>query len=137
MTRTVLRKAKQDGIAERMNRNLNETVQSMRIHAGLPNTLWADAVNTAAYLINRGPSIPLGDKILEDIWSGKKVYLSFLHTFGCVAYVMINPEKRDKLGLKSKKCYFLSYGTDSFGYRVWDGKKVFRHCIVIFDLVQR
>jgi len=90
----------------------------MRIHAGLPKTLWAHAVNTAAYLVNKGPSIPLGDKVPKEVWSGKKVDMSFPCIFGYVVHVMINPEKRDKLGSKSKKCYFLGYGTDSFVYRV-------------------
>ena len=45
----------QNGVAERMNRTLNERAISMRIHAGLPKMFWAKAVNTAAYLINRGP----------------------------------------------------------------------------------
>ena len=105
----------------------------MRIHAGLPKILWVDAVNTTAYLINREPSIPLGNKVPEEVWSGKKADLSFLHTFSCVAYAMIDPEKRDKLNPKSKKCYFLGHGTDLFGCRVWDGKKVFRQCVIVFD----
>ena len=55
--RTVPGKARENGIAERMNRTLNQRARSMRIHWGLPKTLWADAVSTAAYLINRGPSV--------------------------------------------------------------------------------
>ena len=46
-------------MAERMNRILNERARSMRLHAGIPKTFWADAVSTAAYLINRGPSVPM------------------------------------------------------------------------------
>ena len=67
--RTVPGKARQNGIAERMNRNLNERARSMRIHCGLPKTLWADAVSTATYLINRGPTVPLGFKIPEEMWT--------------------------------------------------------------------
>ena len=52
LMRTVPGKARKNGIAERMNRTLNERARSMRIHCGLPKTLWADAVSTAAYLIN-------------------------------------------------------------------------------------
>jgi len=107
LTRTVLGKARQNGVAERMNRTLNERARSMHIHAGLPKKLWANIVNTTTYLINRGSSIPFGDKVPEEVWLGKKVDLPFLRTFGCVAYVMIDPEKRDKLDTKSKKCYFL------------------------------
>ena len=51
-------KARQNGIAERMNRTLNERARSMRIHCGLHKTFWPDVVSTTAYLINRGPSVP-------------------------------------------------------------------------------
>ena len=71
MMRTVLGNARQKGIAERMSRTLNERAWSMRIHCGLHKTFWADAVSTSAYLINRGPSIPLGFKIPEEVWTRK------------------------------------------------------------------
>jgi len=44
-----------NGIAERMNRTLTERARSMRLQSGLPKQFWAEAVNTTAYLINRGP----------------------------------------------------------------------------------
>ena len=134
-TRTVPGKARQNGIAERMNRTLNERARSMRLHAGFPKTFWAEAVNTAAYLINRGPSVPLGFKIPEEVWSGKEVKFSHLRTFGCAAYVHVDPQKRDKLDAKAVKCYFIGYGVDLFGYRFWDARnrKILRHCDVTFD----
>ena len=52
LMRTDPGKARQNGIAERMNRTLNEHARNMRIHCGLPKTFWADAVSTASYLIN-------------------------------------------------------------------------------------
>ena len=50
-----------------MNKTLNERARSMRLHAGLPKTFWADAVSTAAYLINRGPSVPMEFKLPEEV----------------------------------------------------------------------
>jgi transposase InsO family protein len=133
--RTVPGKARQNGIAERMNRTLNERARSMRLHSGLPKEFWADAVNITAYLINRGPSVPLKFKIPEEVWTEKEVKLTHLRTFGCTAYVHIDPKKRDKLDAKAQKCYFIGYGSDQFGYRFWDAekKKVLRHCDVTFD----
>ena len=59
LTRTVPGKARQNGVAKRINRTLNEQSKNMRIHSGLPKAFWVDAVNTVVYLINRGPSVPL------------------------------------------------------------------------------
>ena len=52
MMRTIPGTPQQNGVAERMNRTLNERARSMRIHSELPKTFWADAINTAAFLIN-------------------------------------------------------------------------------------
>ena len=59
MEKTIPGTPQQNGVAERMNKTLNERARSMRLHAGLPKTFWVDAVSTAAYLINRGPSVPM------------------------------------------------------------------------------
>ena len=59
MEKTIPRTPQQNGVVERMNRTLNERARSMRLHVGLPKTFWADAVKNVAYLINRGPSIPM------------------------------------------------------------------------------
>ena len=88
--RKVPGKARQNGIAERMNRTLNERARSMMRHCGLPKTLWADAVSTTTYLINRGPSVPLGFKIPEEVWTGKELKYSHLRTFGKVSMNMKN-----------------------------------------------
>ena len=114
LMRTVPGKARQNEIAERMNRTLNERARSMKIQCGLPKTLWVDAVSTTAYLINRGPSVPLGFKIPEEVWTGKELKYSHLRTFSCNAYVHVDPEKRDKLDAKVK-CYFIGRGSDLFG----------------------
>ncbi|RVX13264.1 Retrovirus-related Pol polyprotein from transposon TNT 1-94 [Vitis vinifera] len=72
MEKTIPGTPQQNGVAERMNRTLNERARSMRLHAGLPKTFWADAVSTAAYLINRGPSVPMEFRLPEEVWSGKE-----------------------------------------------------------------
>ena len=49
LTTTVPSKARQNGVAKKMNRTLNERAKSVRIHSGLPETFWANALNTAVY----------------------------------------------------------------------------------------
>ncbi|RVW34552.1 Retrovirus-related Pol polyprotein from transposon TNT 1-94 [Vitis vinifera] len=68
--------SRKNGVAERMNGTLNERARSMRLHVGLPKTFWANAISTAAYLINRGPSVPMEFGLLEEVWSDKEVDLS-------------------------------------------------------------
>ena len=38
--KTMLRNPQQNGVAEGMNRTLNERARSMRLHAGLPKMFW-------------------------------------------------------------------------------------------------
>ena len=72
MTKTIIRKPQQNGVAERMSKTLNERARRIMIHSGLPKTFLADTVNTVAYLINRGPSIPLNCRILKEVQSRKR-----------------------------------------------------------------
>jgi hypothetical protein len=60
---TVPRTPQENGVSERMNRTIMERARSMRLHASLPLQFWADAVDTAVYLINRGPSSSLDGRI--------------------------------------------------------------------------
>ena len=120
MEKTIPGTPQQNGVAERMNRTLNERARSMRWHAGLPKTFWADAVSTAAYLINRGPSVPMEFRLPEEVWSGKEVKLSHLKVFYCVSYVHIDSNACSKLDAKSKICFFISYSDKKFGYKFWD-----------------
>uniref|UniRef100_A0A7N2LG47 Integrase catalytic domain-containing protein n=1 Tax=Quercus lobata TaxID=97700 RepID=A0A7N2LG47_QUELO len=135
MEKTIPGTPQQNGVAERMNRTLNERARSMRLHAGLPKTFWADAVSTAAYLINRGPSVPMEFRLLEEVWSGKEVKFSHLKVFGCVSYVHIDSDACSKLDAKSKICFFIGYGDEKFGYRFWDeqNRKIIRSRNVIFN----
>ena len=118
-----------------MNRTIIERARRMRLHVGLPLDMWTEAVNTVVYLINRGPSTPLGCGIPEEAWTGKKVSYSFLNTFGCEAFAHIDFENRTKLEAKSKKCVFVRYDINELCYRFWNFKnhKIIRNKDVIFD----
>ena len=48
--------------------------------------------------------------------------------FGCEAFAHIDKENRTKIEAKSKKCSFIGYGVDDFGYCLWDYEN---HKIVI------
>ena len=108
--KTIPRTPQQNDVAERMNRTLNKRARSMRLHVVLPKTFWVDAVSTAAYLINRGPSVPMEFRLPKEIWSGKEAKFSHLKVFCCVSYVHVDSDARSKLDAKSKICFFIGYG---------------------------
>ena len=73
--------------------------------------------------------------ILEEAWTSKKVNYSSLKTFGYEAFVRINKENKKKLEAKSKKCTFIRYGVNDFGYCLYDyeNHKIIRSRDVIFN----
>ena len=122
-------------MAERINRTLNERARSMRLHAGLLKTFWANVISTVAYLINRGPSVPMEFRLPKEVWSSKEVKFSHLKVFYCVSYVHIDFDAHSKLDAKSKICFFIGYGDEKFGYRFWDkqNRKIIKSRNVIFN----
>ena len=56
-----------------MNNTLMEKARSMLNGAELGKELWAEAVETACYLVNRSPSSALEDKTPKEVWTGKKL----------------------------------------------------------------
>lgn len=51
--RTVPYSLHQNGVAERLNRTLDELVWSVLHHKSVPSEFWADAVSVAVYIRNR------------------------------------------------------------------------------------
>ena len=117
---TVPKTPEQNGVAERMNRTIMETVRSMLVDANLPHSFWAEAVSTAVYLRNRSPTIALQNMTPYEAWMKKKPKIKHLRVFGCDAYAHVAKDERKKLESKSRKCIFLGYGELVKGYRLYD-----------------
>ena len=75
-----------NGVAEHMNRTPLERARNMLNNANLAKELWAEAVSTGGYLINRSPSMEINCKIMEEVWIGHPYDYSNLKIFGCEAY---------------------------------------------------
>jgi transposase InsO family protein len=113
---TVRNTPQQNGVAERMNRTLLERARCMLSNAGLGREFWAEAVNTACYLVNRSPSTAIDCKTPHEIWSGESADYNSLRVFGCAAYFHVT---EDKLQPRAKKGIFLGYAKGVKGYRIW------------------
>lgn len=120
--RTCIHTPQQNGVAERMNRTIEEKARCMLFDAKLEKPYWAEACNMAAYLINRSVCSTWKNKTPEEIWSGDKVDVSNLHIFGSPIMVHIPKEKRKKMCAKSSEMLFMGYDADTKGYRCFDKK---------------
>ncbi|GKD01065.1 retrovirus-related pol polyprotein from transposon TNT 1-94 [Tanacetum coccineum] len=129
---TVAGTPQQNGLAERMNRTLLNKVRCLLIQSGLPDSFWAEATVTAAYLINRSPSTALEKKTPMDLWSGHPANYEMLRIFGCVAYSHMN---QGKLKPRAIKCIFLGYPEGVKGYRLWRLDDVKPKIIISRDVV--
>lgn len=109
----------QDGVAERENRTLIEAARSMLKDANLPDNLWAEAVNCAAYALNRTTCKRTPKSTPYERWFGIKPNVSNLRVFGCTAYLHIEKKFRGKLDSKSKRAVFVGYCDKVNTYRFY------------------
>lgn len=87
----------QNGVAERDNRIIVEAARSMIYSKSeLPLFLWAEAMNTAVYVINRTGSTKQSGKTYE-LWYRKATNIDNLKIFGTKYFIHIPDEKRKKL----------------------------------------
>ena len=101
----------------------------------LPKELWAEAVYTAVYLVNRSLTKAVWNQTPIEAWSGRKPSVKHLKVFGSVCYAQIPKEKRYKLDEVSEKCIFVGYSSQSKGYRLYSLKtnKIIISRDVLFD----
>ncbi|WZY94082.1 hypothetical protein YC2023_066411 [Brassica napus] len=110
----------QNGVAERKNRHLMEVARSIMFHMNVPKRFWSDAVQTACYLINRVPTRVLKKLSPFEVLNKTKPHIDHLRVFGCLCYVMIPGERRNKLEAKSTKAMFIGYSITQKGYKCYD-----------------
>ncbi|GMI67466.1 hypothetical protein HRI_000415900 [Hibiscus trionum] len=102
----------------------------------LPKYFWAEATNTACYIINRVMIKPILKKTPYEILKSKKPNISYFHPFGCKCFVLNNgKENLGKFDAKSDEAIFLWYYLNSKAYRVFNKRTLvveeFIH--VVFD----
>ena len=111
----------QNGRAERELRTIMESARAMLFSRKLPNYLWAEAVNTAVYILNRTPSTQVEKTPFEE-WTGQIPSLDHIRTFGCTAYEHIPKQLRKKLEPRSKKKILVGYDNKTNNYRLFDSE---------------
>ena len=116
-----------NGVAERMNRTLQDRARSMMLHAGLGGGSWGEAFLAANHLRNRGPVTGM-IVTPQEMWSGKKPTVSYMRSFGCKVFCPIDKKDRGgKLGAVRYEGVLVGYSETSPSVRVWNpwkGKQV-------------
>ena len=115
---TMLGSPDQNGVAERRNRTLLYMVQSMLSSSNLPKSLWAEALKTTMYILNRVPTKAV-PKTPFELWKGWKPSLRHMRVWGCPSEVRIYNPQEKKLDLRTINGYFIGYAERSKGYRFY------------------
>ncbi|KAM0042466.1 putative RNA-directed DNA polymerase, protein kinase RLK-Pelle-CrRLK1L-1 family [Helianthus debilis subsp. tardiflorus] len=109
-----------NGVVERKNRTIMGMTRSMLKEKNLPNYMWAEAVATAVYVINRSPTAAVQDKTPYQVSFDEKPDVSTLKVFGCIAYGHVFAHGRRKLDDRSNKMIFIGYSSHGNGYRLFN-----------------
>src|ERR1044072_5238622 len=110
----------QNGVVERKNRTIQESARVMLHAKNLPYHFWAEAMNTACYILNRVTIRSGTNSTLYEIWKGRKPTVKYFHVFGSKCYILADREQRRKMDPKSEEGIFLGYSAISRAYRVYN-----------------
>ncbi|KAJ8873080.1 hypothetical protein PR048_026696 [Dryococelus australis] len=93
-----------NGYSEKENHILVETAHSvMHAYEEIPQVLWTEMINTAAYILNRtGPSSVNGKPPYE-LWIKEKPEIEHLRIIGSTCYAHISKQQRIKMDEKTEK----------------------------------
>ncbi|GJZ64075.1 ribonuclease H-like domain-containing protein [Tanacetum coccineum] len=117
---SVARTPQQNGVAERKNRTLFKTTRTMLAASLLPIPFWADAVNTACYVLNRVLVTKPQNNTPYELLIGKPPSISFMRPFGCPLTILNTLDPLGKFDGKSDEGYLLGYSTTSKAFRVYN-----------------
>ncbi|KAK2389821.1 hypothetical protein QL285_063384 [Trifolium repens] len=90
----------------------------------VPTSYWGEAVLTAVYLINRVISRVLGNTspikyMLSHFPSAPILHNLKTRVFGCVSFVHVYKQYRNKLDPRAIRCIFLGYAPNKRGYKFY------------------
>ncbi|OMO54668.1 Zinc finger, CCHC-type [Corchorus capsularis] len=117
---TVAYTPQQNGVSERKNRTVLEMARCLLFEKGLPKKLWAKAVNTAVYILNRLTAKAMQQTTPFEAWYGFRPSVKHLKVFGCICYSHVPSVRRDKLDKRSEMGVLVGYSESAKGYRIYN-----------------
>ncbi|GJS71372.1 putative ribonuclease H-like domain-containing protein [Tanacetum coccineum] len=92
----------------------------MLVNSKLPTTFWAEAVNTACYLLNRVLVIKLHTKTPYELIRRKTPLIDFIKPFGCPVTILNTRDHLGKFDGKDDEGFFVGYSMVSKAMRVFN-----------------
>ncbi|GJS32060.1 putative ribonuclease H-like domain-containing protein [Tanacetum coccineum] len=117
---SVARTPQQNGVAERRNRTLIEAARTMLVDSKLPTTFWAEAVNTACYVLNRVLVIKPHNKTPYELIRGRTPLIDFMKPFGYPVTILNTRDNLGKFDGKADEGFFVGYSMVSKAMRVFN-----------------
>ncbi|GJY64684.1 putative ribonuclease H-like domain-containing protein [Tanacetum coccineum] len=114
------RTPQQNGVAERKNRTLIEAARTMLADSLLPVIFWAEAVNTACYVLNRVLVTKTQNKTPYELINGRTPLLSFMRPFGCPVTILNTLDPLGKFEGKADEGFLVGYSIHSKAFRVYN-----------------
>ncbi|GKA07094.1 ribonuclease H-like domain-containing protein [Tanacetum coccineum] len=117
---SVARTPQQNGVAERKNRTLIEVARTMLVDFKLPTTFWAEAVNTACYVLNRVLVIKPHNKTPYELIRGRNSLIDFMKPFRCLVTILNTMDHLGKFNGKANERFFVGYSVVSKAMTVFN-----------------
>ncbi|GJY26392.1 putative ribonuclease H-like domain-containing protein [Tanacetum coccineum] len=113
---SVARTPQQNGVAEKKNKTLIEAARTMLV----PTTFWAEAINTACYVLNRVLVIKPHNKTPYELIHGRTPLIDFMKPFGCPVTILNTRDHLGKFDGKANEGFFVGYSVVSKAMRVFN-----------------
>nr|GEU53647.1 putative ribonuclease H-like domain-containing protein [Tanacetum cinerariifolium] len=112
----------QNRVAERKNKTFIESARTMQADSLLLITFWAEAVNTACYVLNRALVTKTHNKTLYELLNGRTPRLDFMRSFGCPVTILNTLDPLGKFDGKVDEGFLVGYSVTSKAFRVFNIK---------------
>ncbi|GJR21318.1 ribonuclease H-like domain-containing protein [Tanacetum coccineum] len=107
-------------VLSRRNRTLIEAARTMLVDSKLPTIFWAEAVNTACYVLNRVLVIKPHNKTPYELIRGRTPLIDFMKPFGCPVTILNTRDHLGKFDGKADEGFFVGYSVVSKAMRVFN-----------------
>ncbi|GJU66975.1 putative ribonuclease H-like domain-containing protein [Tanacetum coccineum] len=114
---SVARTPQQNGVAERKNMTLIEAARTMLADSLLPTVFWAEAVNTACYVLNRVLVTKPHNKTPYELIIGRPPSISFMRPFGCPVTILNTLDPLGKFDGEAEEGFLVGYSVNSKAFR--------------------